>query len=147
MSDYPHITVATVVERDGKFLMVEEHAGGSLVYNQPAGHLEIGETLLEAAIRETLEETRWQVELNGFIGIYHFTSPTNGITYVRHCFSADAVSERANAQLDPDINQALWLDLEQIKAARASLRSPLVLTAVEDYLNKPLYSLSLLTCC
>ena len=73
MSDYPHITVATVVEKDGKFLMVEERSDGALVYNQPAGHLELGESLLEAAVRETLEETRWQVEVNGFIGVYHFT--------------------------------------------------------------------------
>ncbi len=147
MSDYPHITVATVVEKDGKFLMVEERAAGAEVYNQPAGHLELGETLLQAALRETLEETRWEVKLNGFIGIYHFTSPANGITYVRHCFSALAVTEQLNAQLDPDIQQVLWLSLDQIKAAKNRLRSPLVLTAVNDYLTKPLYPLSLLTCC
>jgi ADP-ribose pyrophosphatase YjhB (NUDIX family) len=147
VSDYPHITVATVVEKDGKFLMVEERSDGALVYNQPAGHLELGESLLEAAVRETLEETRWQVEVNGFIGVYHFTSPANGITYVRHCFSARAVTERIDAQLDPDINQALWMDLNQIKQAQARLRSPLVLSAVEDFLTKPLYPLSLLTYC
>ena len=127
--------------------MVEERAAGALVYNQPAGHLELGETLLEAAIRETLEETRWQIELTGFIGIYHFTSPANGITYVRHCFSGRAVTEQINAQLDPDIEQALWLSSDQIKAAKNRLRSPLVLTAIEDYLNKPLHPLALLTCC
>ncbi len=147
MSDYPHITVATVVEKDGKFLMVEERSNGSLVYNQPAGHLELGESLLEAAVRETLEETRWQVEITGFIGIYHFTSPANGITYVRHCFSALALTEVADAQLDPDINQALWMDLNQIKHAQAHLRSPLVLTAVEDFLSKPIYPLSILSYC
>jgi 8-oxo-dGTP pyrophosphatase MutT (NUDIX family) len=147
VSNYPHITVATVVKRGGKFLMVEERSGGELVYNQPAGHLELGETLLEAAMRETLEETRWQVDLTGFIGIYHFTSAANGITYVRHCFSAVAVTEFVSAQLDPDIEQALWLDLDQIKAAENRLRSPLVLNAIEDFLTKPLYPLSLLTCC
>lgn len=127
--------------------MVEERSGGELVYNQPAGHLELGETLLEAAVRETLEETRWQVELTGFIGIYHFTSPANGITYVRHCFSAVADKERVDARLDPDIERVLWLDLDHIKAPETRLRSPLVVNAIEDYLSQKPSPLSLLTCC
>ncbi len=147
MTDYPHITVATVVHKDGKFLMVEERSTGALVYNQPAGHLELGETLIEAALRETLEETRWQVELHGLIGIYQFKSAANGITYVRHCFAAKPLAEIADAELDADIEQALWLTHKQIQAAASKLRSPLVLTAIHDYLNKPLYPLSLLTCC
>lgn len=88
MSWQPHITVATVVERDGKFLFVEEFKAGQHVFNQPAGHLEANETLAQAALRETLEETAWDVELTGVVGIYLYTAPSNGVTYQRICFAA-----------------------------------------------------------
>ena len=84
----PHITVATVIEDQGRFLLVEELKAGRLVLNQPAGHLEANENLREAAIRETLEETGWEVELTGLVGIYLYTAPSNGITYQRVCFAA-----------------------------------------------------------
>lgn len=127
--------------------MVKERSAGVLVYNQPAGHLELGETLMEAAIRETLEETAWKVELTAFLGIYHFTSKANGITYVRHCFIANAVEHLANSPLDPDIEEAVWVDLETLSKPQLCLRSPLVLVAVQDYLSKPHYPLSLLSPC
>ncbi|WP_017132370.1 NUDIX domain-containing protein, partial [Pseudomonas agarici] len=82
----PHITVATVVEDNGRFLLVEELQNGQVVFNQPAGHLDPDESLSEAAIRETLEETGWDVELTGVIGIYLYTAPSNGVTYQRVCF-------------------------------------------------------------
>ena len=90
MHQLPHITVATIVERAGKFLMVKENSGGRLVYNQPAGHVEVKESLLDAAIRETLEETAWRVNLEKLLGIYQYTSPENGITYIRHCFICES---------------------------------------------------------
>ena len=82
----PHITVATIVEDNGRFLMVEELKSGRTVLNQPAGHLDPNETLTEAAIRETLEETGWDVQPTGVLGIYLYTAPSNGVTYQRVCF-------------------------------------------------------------
>src|ERR1700756_5172493 len=86
MTWLPHITVATIVEDNGRFLMVEELKGGRAVLNQPAGHLDPNETLTEAAVRETLEETGWDVEATGIVGIYLYTAPSNGVTYQRGCF-------------------------------------------------------------
>lgn len=147
MTDYPHITVASVIEREGKFLMVKERSAGLLVCNQPAGHLELGETLMEAAIRETLEETAWKIELTAFLGIYHFTSRANGITYVRHCFIGNALEHFADSALDSDIEEALWMDLDTLLEPKTTLRSPLVLEAIQDYLTKPHHPLSLISPC
>lgn len=142
MSQLPHTTVATIVEREGKFLMVQEKSGGRLVYNQPAGHLEANETLLEAACRETLEETAWRVRLEKFLGVYQYTSPLNGITYIRHCFVASAIEPQTEQALDPDIVDALWLSLEQLEACEPTeLRSPLVLEVLRDYLAGKAYPL------
>ncbi|MEC8409684.1 MAG: NUDIX domain-containing protein, partial [Pseudomonadota bacterium] len=88
MNHYPHITVATVVPQQGRFLMVQEKSGESLVYNQPAGHVEVGEGLIAAAIRETYEETGWQVRIEALIGIYSHVLNDNGIHYLRHSFLA-----------------------------------------------------------
>lgn len=144
MQPLPHITVATLVERDGKFLMVKEKSAGRLVYNQPAGHVEIDESLPEAAIRETLEETAWLVELERLLGIYRYTSPDNGITYIRHCFIAKAVEPRTERELDKDISEALWLSLEELEQCEAQMRSPLVLEVIRDYLEGTNYPLSII---
>lgn len=138
MSWPPHITVATVVQRDNRFLMVEELDQGLHVFNQPAGHLDPNETLFDAAIRETLEETAWHVTLTGFIGVYHYYSAHNDTTYLRFCFSGEAGSD-SNLALDDGIVAAHWLSLEQIKTK--PLRSPLVLQAIEDALSLPLMPL------
>ena len=135
MHELPHITVATIVERDGKFLMVRENSGGRLVYNQPAGHLEPNETLFDAALRETLEETAWRVELKQLLGIYQYTSAENGITYIRHCFIAKAIEPRTERNLDPDILEAKWLTLKELEDFESELRSPLVLKVIRDYLS------------
>ena len=135
MHELPHITVATIVERDGKFLMVRENSGGRLVYNQPAGHVEPNETLFDAALRETLEETAWRVELKQLLGIYQYTSAENGITYIRHCFIAKAIEPRTGRNLDPDILEAKWLTLKELEDFESELRSPLVLKVIRDYLS------------
>ena len=96
----PHITVATIVEDNGRFLMVEEHKAGRNVLNQPAGHLDPNETLTEAAVRETLEETGWDVEPTGVLGIYLYTAPSNGVTYQRVCFIAKPLKHHPDYQLD-----------------------------------------------
>lgn len=145
MQQLPHITVATVVESDGKFLMVKEQSDGLIVYNQPAGHLEENETLLEAARRETLEETAWQVEIRYLLGIYQYTSPVNGICYVRHCFLADAIQQMRDRELDADIIEAQWLSLDELEAHAAEMRSPLVLKVIADYLRGQRFPLTLLS--
>lgn len=144
MHQLPHITVATVVERDGKFLMVREKSAGRLVYNQPAGHVESNESLTEAALRETLEETAWRVELQHLLGIYRYTSPDNGVTYIRHCFIADAIEPRTEQALDADIDEALWLSLDELQERESEMRSPLVLEVIRDYLSGKAYSLDVI---
>ena len=97
----PHITVATVVEDNGRFLMVEELKRDRAVLNQPAGHLDPNESLIEAAIRETLEETGYDVELTSVIGIYLYTAPSNGVTYQRVCFAAKPLNTTPNTHWTP----------------------------------------------
>ena len=144
MHQLPHITVATIVERAGKFLMVKENSGGRLVYNQPAGHVEVKESLLDAAIRETLEETAWRVNLEKLLGIYQYTSPENGITYIRHCFIAKAIEPRTERDLDEGIAEAVWVSLEELEQREFEMRSPLVLEVIRDYLKGVSYPLSLI---
>jgi len=110
----PHATVAAIVEDDqGRLLMVEESSNGKIVFNQPAGHIEENETVLDAVRRETLEETGWDVEPEHLLGIYIYKAPTNGVTYYRFCYSARAV-RKVSEQLDSDIIAAHWLTPEQI---------------------------------
>jgi len=135
MHQLPRITVATIVEREGKFLMVKENSEGRLVYNQPAGHVELNESLLEAAIRETLEETAWHVNLEELLGIYQYASPSNGITYIRHCFIAKAIEPRTERDLDEGIFEAVWASLDELEQREHQMRSPLVLEVIRDYLR------------
>lgn len=144
MPDQIHLTVATVIHRDNRFLMVRENDDGREVINQPAGHVEPGESLLQAALRETLEETGWHVSLSGFLGIYTYRSPRNGATYYRLTFVAEPLEQADPVQLDPEIIAAEWLDLESLKAESDKLRSPLVLSVIENFLNGPIYPLELI---
>jgi 8-oxo-dGTP pyrophosphatase MutT (NUDIX family) len=134
----PDVTVATVVLRDGCLLMVEERVSGRLVLNQPAGHLEPDETLAEAALRETREETGWDVRLTGFVGAYQWKAPSLGGNpgrhYLRFAFSADAVAHDPARRLDEGIVRAFWVPPSQLLADRERHRSPLVARAVEDFL-------------
>ncbi len=131
----PHVTVATIIERDNHFLMVYEESDGKLVYNQPAGHLDPDETLHEAAIRETLEETGWTVKLTGVVGVNLYTAPSNGITYFRTTFIGEAVSHDANRLLDTGIIEAVWLTYEELVERKHQLRSPMTLQIIDDYLE------------
>ncbi len=140
----PHITVATVIEDNGRFLLVEEMAEGKAVFNQPAGHLEANESLLQAAVRETLEETGWDVELTGITGIYLYTAPSNGITYQRVCFAANALRHHPQLQLDDGIIGPQWLTREELAAQPERWRSELVLRCIDDYLSGPSARLSLI---
>lgn len=128
----PNSTVATIVEQDGRYLLVKEGDPQSPVYNQPAGHIEEGETLQEAALRETLEETGCTVALTGYLGLYTYKAPANGITYHRHCFTADLIKQDDDLPLDEPILDKVWLSLEELKATQQA-RSPLVTKCLEDY--------------
>ncbi|MCG3073048.1 NUDIX hydrolase [Pseudomonas aeruginosa] len=125
MSWHPHVTVATIVEDQGRFLLVEEQADGREVLNQPAGHLEPAESLLEAALRETLEETGWEVELSAVTGIYLYTAPSNGVTY--------------HGIIGPR-----WLSRDELAAQPQRWRSHLVLRCIDDYLAGGRYPLALI---
>ncbi|MBS1217198.1 MAG: Nudix-like and phosphohydrolase YmfB [Proteobacteria bacterium] len=140
----PNVTVAAVVERDGAFLLVEEQTADGLRYNQPAGHLEAGESLLDAVVRETLEETAWQFTPTALIGVYQYRQRQSGITYLRFAFTGNLSGHDANRPLDTGIVDALWLPAAAIRATRARHRSPLLLQCVEDYLAGQRYPLDLL---
>jgi 8-oxo-dGTP pyrophosphatase MutT (NUDIX family) len=141
----PDVTVASVVERDGRFLMVEEHAGGTRVFNQPAGHLEDNESLLQAAIRETLEETAWQISLEHVIGIYLWQSPEGRRTFLRVAFAGRCRGHEGWRNLDDGIIRALWLNQDEIRGLGSRLRSPLVLRCLDDYVAGIRYPLSMLS--
>ena len=137
----PHITVACVIKKDSKYLIVEEESEGRIVYNQPAGHVDGHETLAKAALREVKEETGWTVRLSGIVGYYAYTSPINHVTYYRVTFAAEAIAPIESAELDPDIIRTHWLSLEEIISAEAQLRSPIVLKSIQDYEQRPLVPL------
>lgn len=141
----PDVTVATVVEREGSFLLVEEHIRGALVVNQPAGHLEPDESLLQAAVRETLEETAWEVELTGLIAVYQWVNPFDGEQVLRFTFAALPLHHRVGQRLDRGIERALWLTPEELRAGKHVTRSPLVWRSIEDHARRrplPLDALS-----
>ncbi len=143
MTDLPHVTVATVVFDKDRFLLVREQDGEHTVYNQPAGHVEPGETILAAALRETLEETGWEVELTGYLGTYQYHAPGNDTHYVRHCFIALPLSQVSDSPPDQDIESAVWLTRQQVMGLQDELRSPMVLRAIDDYLHAEHFPLSL----
>lgn len=138
----PHVTVATVVVRDGRLLLVEEAIDGRQVLNQPAGHLEPNETLAAAAVRETLEETGWTVRLSAFIGTYQWTAP-DGTPFLRFAYAAEPLSHDPDRPLDDGILRALWLTPAELRADPARLRSPLVWEVVADYLAGQRHPLSI----
>ncbi|MFC7521774.1 NUDIX hydrolase [Xanthomonas populi] len=139
---HPDVTVATVVLRDGRFLQVEESIGGRLLLNQPAGHLEPDESLLEAAVRETLEETGWEVRLTQFIGTYQWVAPSRQC-FLRFAFVADALTHHPERSLDTGVVRALWMTPEELRSSAERPRSPLVWEVVKDYLAGQRYPLSL----
>lgn len=140
----PNVTVAAIVERDGLFLLVEEQAEGAIVLNQPAGHLDPGESLLEAVARETLEETAWHFEPESLLGIYRWPKPGTDTTYLRFAFTGRLVWKEPDRPLDPDILRPVWLSADEIAQAGGRLRSPQVLRCVQDYRDGQRFPLSLL---
>ena len=140
----PHVTVAAVIQRDGEFLLVEERAEGRLVLNQPAGHLDPGESLLDAVVRETLEETAWHFTPEALLGVYRWPHPTKQITYLRFAFLGRALQRADGATLDDGIVRAVWLSPEAVRRERARHRSPQVQRCIDDCLAGQRYPLGLL---
>ncbi|KAF1690633.1 NUDIX hydrolase [Pseudoxanthomonas koreensis] len=140
---HPAVTVASVVVRDGRLLLVEERIEGRLVLNQPAGHLDPGESLVQAAVREALEETGWEIAVESFIGAYQWHAP-GGQQYLRFAFGATAVAHDPARSLDEGIERAVWLTPAELRARAAEHRSPLVWQVAADWLAGRRQPLSLL---
>jgi ADP-ribose pyrophosphatase YjhB (NUDIX family) len=138
-----HVTVATVVAQEDRFLLVHETTDVGVVFNQPAGHLDPNETLIEAAIRETQEETGWKVAIDRVLGVSLYNAP-NGLTYLRTSFAATALEQIQGAVLDKEILEAVWFTYEEILERRSQLRSPLVLSDIDRFRSGISYPLELL---
>ncbi|HYE36241.1 NUDIX hydrolase [Methylocaldum sp.] len=144
-NDRPRVTVAAIVERDGHFLVVEERTiDGELVINQPAGHVESGESVIEAVIRETFEETGWRFRPEALVGVYLWRRPTGNASYLRIGIAGSVDGHDPDSPLDEGIVRTLWLTREELLSKETRLRSPLVMKNVDDYLNGERYPLSVL---
>jgi 8-oxo-dGTP pyrophosphatase MutT (NUDIX family) len=141
----PDVTVAAVAEIDGRFLFVEERSGGRVVINQPAGHLEDGETFLEAVVRETLEETAWRFEPQALLGVYVWRPEHQHRTFLRVAFTGAVSDHDPSRPLDRGILRTRWLTRGQLAETRTRLRSPLVTQCVDDYLAGTRHPLSLIS--
>ena len=145
----PNVTVAALIERDGRFLLVEEQTSDGLLLNNPAGHLDPGESPLEGVIRETLEETARAFTPEGFVGLYmsRFRRTRTGedITYLRMAFCGSVSEADPNLQLDEGIVRTVWMTADEIRACPERHRSPLLLECLESYLAGQRYPLEILT--
>ena len=141
----PHATVAAVIEKDGRFLMVEEESDGLIVFNQPAGHLDPDESLIQAVIRETREETAWRFFPEAITGIYRWKQPDTERTFLRIAFCGHVDDLDSGQILDEGIIRAVWMSRDQLISNQQQLRSPMVLHCIDDYLANKRYPLELLT--
>ncbi len=144
----PSVTVAAIIERDGRYLLVEEHTPEGLRLNNPAGHLDPGESPVDGCRRETLEETTHSFQPTGLVGIYlsRFQRPATNedITYVRFAFCGTLGDIVAGRSLDHGIVRTVWLTPDEVRASRDRHRSPLVLQCMEDHLAGRHYPLELI---
>lgn len=140
----PHLTVAAVVERDGRFLLVEEEVSGRQVLNQPAGHVEDGETLVAAVVRETHEETGWAFVPTAVLGVYRWREPDGGETFIRVAFRGELGAQLHPGPVDPDIDAVHWRSAAELAREALAPRSPLVKRCIDDYLAGCGYPLKVL---
>ncbi len=129
----PNVTVAALIERNGSFLLVEEETDDGIRFNQPAGHLDDGESLVAACAREALEETAWHFAPTALVGVYQWPRPQGDITYLRFAFAGELGDHEAGRALDQGILRAVWMTPEEIEATRPRHRSPLIWQCVQDY--------------
>jgi 8-oxo-dGTP pyrophosphatase MutT (NUDIX family) len=141
----PNVTVAAVVERDGHFLLVEEETDDGLRFNQPAGHLDQGESLVAACAREALEETAWSFRPTALVGVYQWPRPQGDITYLRFAFCGELGEHHSGRMLDAGIVRATWMTPDEIRTSVDRHRSPLVWQCVADCLAGRRYPLELIT--
>jgi 8-oxo-dGTP pyrophosphatase MutT (NUDIX family) len=141
----PNLTVAAIIEHDGKFLLVEEETAEGVRFNQPAGHLEDNESLLQAVVRETWEETAHRFEPTALLGVYHWKHPRKEVTFVRFAFIGNVSGHDPQQPLDTGIIRACWLTPQEIRASADRHRSPQVLTCIEHYLEGQRYPLSVIS--
>ncbi len=139
----PHVTVASIVEKDDQFLCIKELIDGKAMINQPAGHLDPNESLIDAVIRETQEETGYTIVPESLVGVYKWKHPTKDKTFIRFVFSANVVDHDPNQELDDGILEAVWPTEEELKNSDIPLRSPMVLQAICDYRDGKRYPLDL----
>ncbi len=140
----PHVTVAAVVEQAGRFLLVEEVVEGRRCFNQPAGHWDPGETLLDAVVRETMEETGYDFQPEYLTGIYHWEHPAKDLTYLRFAFTGALGAQRPDCTLDEGIIGPLWMTAAEIAAQGKRLRNGMVQSCIADYQAGHRYSLEIL---
>ena len=140
----PHVTVAAIAEKGNRFLIVEERVDGTLLFNQPAGHLDPGESLIAAVVRETLEESAWRFQPEALVNIQLWRHPRHDKSYLRFSFCGYCLEHDASQPLDTGITQSLWLSRDQLLANQHKLRSPMVLSSIDDYLAGKRYSLDIL---
>lgn len=144
----PNVTVAALIERDGRFLLVEEDTADGLRFNNPAGHLDPGESPIEACVREVLEETAYDFTPTALVGIYlnrfRRTRTGDDITYLRFAFAGTVGTHHDWRQLDEGIVRALWLTPDEIRACAERHRSPVLLQCLHDYLAGQRYPLDLI---
>jgi 8-oxo-dGTP pyrophosphatase MutT (NUDIX family) len=140
----PNVTVAALIEREGRFLLVEEETDDGLRFNQPAGHLDEGESLPAACAREAMEETAWSFAPTALVGIYQWPRPQRDITYLRFAFAGDLGAHEEGRVLDDGILRAVWMTPDEIRATADRHRSPLVWQCVSDYLAGRRFPLDLL---
>lgn len=140
----PHATVAAIIERDNEFLMVEELIHGERLFNQPAGHLDPDESIVDAVIRETQEESAWQFVPEAVTGIYLWKHPENGETFLRVAICGSCKNHDPKQPLDEGILQAVWISRDELQAESHRLRSPMVINCIDDYLAGKRYPLDML---
>jgi 8-oxo-dGTP pyrophosphatase MutT (NUDIX family) len=141
----PNVTVAAIIEKNGRFLFVEEISGDEVVINQPAGHVERGESLAQAVVRETLEETGYHFVAEALVGIYYWHAPRIGKTYLRFAFAGQLTGHEPDRPLDDGILHTTWLTRDALAAEVARHRSPIVIRCIDDYLAGKRYPLDLIT--
>lgn len=140
----PNVTVAAVIEQDGRYLLVEEETEDGIRFNQPAGHLDQGESLVTAARREALEETAWQFTPTELVGVYQWPRPQGDITYLRFAFAGTLGAHEEGRALDTGILRAVWLTPAEIEASQERHRSPLIWQCVQDHMAGRRFPLDLI---